>query len=138
MRPRSQGNRGASAWRTEMNRAADSRVLYKYVTRKQTENVCSFSPSFSLSLSLSLSSLLSCILFFRLDSISSHFSSYSLSCTPIVARIFPPHLLPFSLSLLLSLSLYVRRFFCLLFKCSSSPVRQPLCLFRKKHLRCSV
>ena len=51
MRPRSQGNRGcASARRTEMNRAAGSRVLYKYVTRKHTENAHPFLLRSSLSI----------------------------------------------------------------------------------------
>lgn len=68
MRPRSQGNRGcASARRTEMNRAAGSRVLYKYVTRKHTENA----HPFLLRSSLSIPSHLAVVL-------------------PLPARIFPP------------------------------------------------
>ena len=52
--------------------------------------------------------------------------------------------LSLSLSLSLSpfpfLSLYIRRFFCLVFKCSSPPpsVRQLLYLLRKERLECSV
>lgn len=77
-----------------MNRAADSRVLYKYVTRKHTENLRSFSPfvpSLILFLYFFLCFLLHSFspLLLRLDSTSSHLQLLLVvSCTPLVCANF--------------------------------------------------